>query len=153
LDLASPTRGRILAAFTAACLQTHLASRQEKRVIIIIINDAQSAVFTRAASRCETTAVTRERLQWPSAFLTYDFANAGISHISKDLSMSEHPDNLLHQIVPHLQKHPDDDKEDNRKSKIICAVLHSIGIVAAAALLSSGLVNFGSGTARVNPQW
>jgi hypothetical protein len=37
LDLASPTRGRILAAFTAACLQTHLASRQEKRVIIIII--------------------------------------------------------------------------------------------------------------------
>ena len=30
LDLASPTRGRILAAFTAACLQTHLASRQEK---------------------------------------------------------------------------------------------------------------------------
>ena len=37
LDLASPTRGRILAAFNAACLQTHLASRQEKRVIIIII--------------------------------------------------------------------------------------------------------------------
>ena len=31
------TRGRILAAFTAACLQTHLASRQEKRVITIII--------------------------------------------------------------------------------------------------------------------
>jgi hypothetical protein len=30
LDLASPTRGRILAALTAACLQTHLASRQEK---------------------------------------------------------------------------------------------------------------------------
>ena len=26
-----------MAAFTAACLQTHLASRQEKRVIIIII--------------------------------------------------------------------------------------------------------------------
>ncbi len=26
LDLASPSRGRILAAFTAACLQTHLAS-------------------------------------------------------------------------------------------------------------------------------
>jgi hypothetical protein len=25
VDLASPTRGRILAAFTAACLQTHLA--------------------------------------------------------------------------------------------------------------------------------
>ena len=37
LDLASPIRGRILAAFTAACLQTHLASRQEKRVIIIIL--------------------------------------------------------------------------------------------------------------------
>jgi hypothetical protein len=41
LDLASPTRGRILAAFTAACLQTHLASRQEKRVIIIIISVVQ----------------------------------------------------------------------------------------------------------------
>jgi hypothetical protein len=40
LDLASPTRGRILAAFTAACLQTHLASRQEKRVIVIIITRA-----------------------------------------------------------------------------------------------------------------
>ena len=38
LDLASSTRGRILAAFTAACLQTHLASRQEKRVVIIINN-------------------------------------------------------------------------------------------------------------------
>ena len=37
LDLASPTRGTILAALTAACLQTHLASRQEKGVIIIII--------------------------------------------------------------------------------------------------------------------
>ena len=36
LDLASPTRGRILAAFSAACLQMHLASRQEKRVIIIV---------------------------------------------------------------------------------------------------------------------
>jgi hypothetical protein len=37
MDLASPRRGRILAAFTAACLQTHLASRQEKRVIIEIM--------------------------------------------------------------------------------------------------------------------
>ena len=37
LDLASPTRERILAAFTAACLQTRLASRQEKRVIIILL--------------------------------------------------------------------------------------------------------------------
>ena len=35
LDLARPTRGRILAAFTAACLQTHLAFRQKKREIII----------------------------------------------------------------------------------------------------------------------
>ena len=32
----SPTRGRMLAAFTAACLQTHLVSRQEKRVIIMM---------------------------------------------------------------------------------------------------------------------
>ena len=40
MDLACPTRRRILAAFTAACLQTHLASRQErqeKRMIIMII--------------------------------------------------------------------------------------------------------------------
>ena len=39
LDLASSKRGRILAAFTAASssLQTHVACRQEKRVIIIII--------------------------------------------------------------------------------------------------------------------
>ena len=37
LDLASPTKGRILAAFTAACLQTHLASKQEKRVVIPVI--------------------------------------------------------------------------------------------------------------------
>jgi hypothetical protein len=36
LDLASPTRGRTLAAFTAACLQTHLASMQEKHVMIVI---------------------------------------------------------------------------------------------------------------------
>ena len=35
LDLASPTRGRVLAAFTAAW--AHLASRQETRIIIVII--------------------------------------------------------------------------------------------------------------------
>ena len=34
--MGSPTRVRILAAFTAACLQTHFASWQEKRVIITI---------------------------------------------------------------------------------------------------------------------
>ena len=34
--LCNPDRGRILAAFTAAYLQTHLASRQEKRVIITL---------------------------------------------------------------------------------------------------------------------
>ena len=33
LDLARPTRDRILVAFNAGCLQTHLASRQDKRVI------------------------------------------------------------------------------------------------------------------------
>jgi hypothetical protein len=35
--MASLTRGRTLAAFTAACLQTHLASRQEKRVVVMIL--------------------------------------------------------------------------------------------------------------------
>ena len=32
LDLASPSRGRMLAAFNAACLQAHLACWQEQRV-------------------------------------------------------------------------------------------------------------------------
>ena len=36
LDLASPTGVKFLAAFTAARLQTHLASRQEERVVVYI---------------------------------------------------------------------------------------------------------------------
>jgi hypothetical protein len=43
-----PTRDRILAAFTAASLQTHLASRQEKRVTIIIIG-AQTRLLVSVA--------------------------------------------------------------------------------------------------------
>jgi hypothetical protein len=45
LDLASPTKGRILAAFTAACLQTHLACRQEKRVTITTITIRHQMTF------------------------------------------------------------------------------------------------------------
>ena len=57
LDLASPTRGRILAAFTAACLQTHLASRQEKRVMIITVIEKVACFQSSRSERRIASAV------------------------------------------------------------------------------------------------
>ncbi len=59
-------------------------------------------------------------------------------------------ENVLNNIISHLRRHPDD--EDNRKSKIICAVTYGISIITAAYLLSTGVTNMGSGTARQQAQ-
>jgi hypothetical protein len=48
-------KGRILAAFTAACLQTHLASRRETRATTIIIMIIESEVLAQQHS-IETSA-------------------------------------------------------------------------------------------------
>ena len=61
LDLASSTRSRILAAFTAACLQTHLASRQQKRVVIKIrgILENEAHCWRQASMRLWAMRVSR----------------------------------------------------------------------------------------------